>query len=62
MSACRIQSSELCLLSELGPRSCSYCSSHPERCCGFSALHLARAVGGLQGWYIIRVRRDPNSV
>eukprot|EP00959_Pyramimonas_sp_CCMP1952_P336965 7056431-Pyramimonas_sp.AAC.1 len=35
---CRIQSSELCLLLELGPSNYSYCSSYPERCCGFPAL------------------------
>eukprot|EP00959_Pyramimonas_sp_CCMP1952_P055436 1158802-Pyramimonas_sp.AAC.1 len=37
-SACRIESSQLCLLPELGPRNYSYCSSHPVRCCGFPAL------------------------
>eukprot|EP00959_Pyramimonas_sp_CCMP1952_P194371 4064397-Pyramimonas_sp.AAC.1 len=36
-SACRMNC-ELCLLPELGPRNCSHCSSHPERCCGFPAL------------------------
>eukprot|EP00959_Pyramimonas_sp_CCMP1952_P403521 8455625-Pyramimonas_sp.AAC.1 len=36
-SACGIQSSEIGLLPELG-RNCSYCSSHPERCCRLSAL------------------------
>eukprot|EP00959_Pyramimonas_sp_CCMP1952_P053937 1128055-Pyramimonas_sp.AAC.1 len=35
-SVCRIQSSELGLLLELGLR-LLYCSSHPERCCGFFA-------------------------
>eukprot|EP00959_Pyramimonas_sp_CCMP1952_P104315 2180177-Pyramimonas_sp.AAC.1 len=34
---CRIQSSELGLLLELGPRIYSYSPSHPERCCRFSA-------------------------
>eukprot|EP00959_Pyramimonas_sp_CCMP1952_P121324 2537004-Pyramimonas_sp.AAC.1 len=38
-SACGIQSSEIGLLPELGPRSCSCCSSHPERCCRLSALN-----------------------
>eukprot|EP00959_Pyramimonas_sp_CCMP1952_P458773 9477184-Pyramimonas_sp.AAC.1 len=39
-SACRIQSSELGLLPELGLRNYSYCSSHAERCCRFPALKL----------------------
>eukprot|EP00959_Pyramimonas_sp_CCMP1952_P055491 1159618-Pyramimonas_sp.AAC.1 len=37
--AFRIQSSDLCLLPELGPQNHSYCSSHPERCCLFPALN-----------------------
>ncbi len=47
-SACGSQSSELGLLPELGPRTCSYCSSHLERCCRFSALNSGcRGAAGL---------------
>eukprot|EP00959_Pyramimonas_sp_CCMP1952_P427956 8962481-Pyramimonas_sp.AAC.1 len=38
-SAYRIQSSELGLLPELGPRNYSYYSSHLQRWCRFSALN-----------------------
>ncbi len=38
-SVCRIQSSALGLLPELGPRNYSYCSRHLQRCCRFSALN-----------------------
>eukprot|EP00959_Pyramimonas_sp_CCMP1952_P402713 8438840-Pyramimonas_sp.AAC.1 len=43
--ACRIRSFQLGLLPELDPRSCSYFSSHPERCCRFPALDPAAGGG-----------------
>eukprot|EP00959_Pyramimonas_sp_CCMP1952_P425253 8907610-Pyramimonas_sp.AAC.1 len=37
-----------CLLLELAPQNYSYCSSHPERCCPFSALNSgSRGAAGL---------------
>eukprot|EP00959_Pyramimonas_sp_CCMP1952_P273730 5721506-Pyramimonas_sp.AAC.1 len=48
-SACRIQSSELGLLPELGPRNYSYCSRHHERYCRLSALNSG--CRGLQCWW-----------
>eukprot|EP00959_Pyramimonas_sp_CCMP1952_P270832 5661894-Pyramimonas_sp.AAC.1 len=47
-STCRVQSSELGLLSELGQQNYLYCSSYPERCCRFSALNSGcRGAAGL---------------
>eukprot|EP00959_Pyramimonas_sp_CCMP1952_P389368 8158849-Pyramimonas_sp.AAC.1 len=46
---CSLERSELCLLLELGPRNCSYSSSHLDRWCRFSVLNSGcRGATGLE--------------